>query len=91
MNKIILQYASCYRNDAEKLAGSLIFFVAGIMNNVQQYKVTVYVHGKKIVQVTADRMPVMKDIKLPGPESRVVVFGCSVFKLKYKLRSACLP
>lgn len=29
----------------------------------------------------------MKDIKLPGPESRIVVFAGTVFKLKYKLRS----
>ena len=31
-------------------------------------------------------MPVMRDVKLPGPEGRVVVFGGTVFKLKYKLR-----
>lgn len=29
----------------------------------------------------------MKNVKLPGPESRIVVFGDTVFKLKYKLRS----
>ena len=28
----------------------------------------------------------MKDVKLPGPESRMVVFAGNVFKLKYKLR-----
>jgi len=29
----------------------------------------------------------MENIKLPGPETRIVVFGGNVFKLKYKLRS----
>lgn len=29
---------------------------------------------------------IMRDIRLPGPEGRVVVFGGIVFKLKYKLR-----
>lgn len=28
----------------------------------------------------------MKDVKLPGPESRMIVFAGNVFKLKYKLR-----
>lgn len=28
----------------------------------------------------------MNDIRLPGPESRIVVFAGTVFKLKYKLR-----
>ena len=28
----------------------------------------------------------MEDIKLPGPETRCVVFGDTFFKIKYKLR-----
>ena len=33
-----------------------------------------------------NKMLTMKDIRLPGPDSRIVIFGQEVFKLKYKLR-----
>ena len=31
----------------------------------------------------------MKDVTLPGPHTRVVVFADTVFKLKFKLRYVC--
>ena len=35
---------------------------------------------------TPANKPTMKDIRLPGPETRIVVYAGNVFKLKYKLR-----
>ncbi len=70
-------------------------FLAGIMNKCMQLCVLkeLYVcaacfesHYKFIKRL--ENMATMKNVKLPGPESRIVMFKDAVFKLKYQLRSA---